>query len=320
MTDSPLFDQEEQLLQRYQQMLEYLATLDENRIPMADLAALRGPFQEMLQDYKRIHRQSMRLVKLGDIQQEKIIEANKSLAKSRQLLEQQNLELRAAAELREDVDRIMRHDLKTPLNAIIGLSDLLLKNLVDTTQAEMCKMVLDSGYTLLSMINLSLDLYKMERGTYLFKPNAVNILPLLHKIEAANQGLLRAKKLAVDIVLDGRMPESAESFSILGEELLCYSLLGNLVKNAIEASPKGERITLSLANGPRAAIAIHNQGSVPEAIRETFFEKYVTAGKQSGTGLGTYSARLMAETQNSTIHLETSDAQGTTITLRMPHP
>jgi signal transduction histidine kinase len=67
-----------------------------------------------------------------------------------------------------------------------------------------------------------------------------------------------------------------------------------------------------------AEIAIHNQGSVPEAIRESFFEKYVTAGKQSGTGLGTYSARLMAETQNGSIHLETSDAEGTTVTIRMP--
>ncbi|MEO5350026.1 MAG: HAMP domain-containing histidine kinase [Magnetococcus sp. YQC-3] len=318
MADSPLFDQEEQLLQRYQQALDQLEALREGTLQRADLQALTGPLQEMLQDHKRVLRQSARLVKLGDIQQEKIIKANKALAKSRQLLEQQNMELRAAAELREDVDRIMRHDLKTPLNAIIGFSSLLLESLTDATQVKMCKTLLDSGYTLLSMVNLSLDLYKMERGAYLFRPDVVNILPLLHKIEEANRDLLRSRKLEVTIMLDGRPPESMESFAVLGEELLCFSLLGNLIRNAIEASPRGERVGISLSSGPLAEITIHNQGSVPEAIRERFFEKYVTAGKQSGTGLGTYSARLMAETQNGSMHMETSDEQGTTVTIRMP--
>ena len=195
MTDSSLFDQEEKALQRYQQLVEDLdglngvcLHLDEVRCEQIDkLATLKEGFGEMLRDYKKIHRQSSRLVKLGDLQQEKIAETNKALARSQQQLEQQNLELRAAAELREDVDRIMRHDLKSPLNAVIGLSDILLKSVVmDDQQSAMCKMVLDAGYTLLAMINHSLDLYKMERGSYEFKPDTINILPLIRKIRDSN--------------------------------------------------------------------------------------------------------------------------------------
>ena len=51
---------------------------------------------------------------------------------------------------------------------------------------------------------------------------------------------------------------------------------------------------------------------MPVSIRETFWEKYATAGKQEGTGIGTYSARLLTEAQNGTISMETSDETGST--------
>jgi two-component system, sensor histidine kinase and response regulator len=60
-------------------------------------------------------------------------------------------------------------------------------------------------------------------------------------------------------------------------------------------------------------IRIHNQGSVPADIRDRFFEKFATSGKKFGTGLGTYSAKLIAETLGGSVHLTTSDASGTEI-------
>ena len=62
---------------------------------------------------------------------------------------------------------------------------------------------------------------------------------------------------------------------------------------------------------------IHNYGAVPEAIRDTFFEKYATAGKPEGTGLGTYSARLMARIQEGDILMRTSEREGTTLTWQL---
>jgi two-component system sensor histidine kinase/response regulator len=65
-------------------------------------------------------------------------------------------------------------------------------------------------------------------------------------------------------------------------------------------------------------ITIHNHGAIPESIRSRFFSKFTTAGKDRGTGLGAYSAKLMAETLRGTIRAETSDEKGTTITLSLP--
>ena len=62
---------------------------------------------------------------------------------------------------------------------------------------------------------------------------------------------------------------------------------------------------------------LSNFGSVPEKIRATFFEKYATAGKKDGNGLGTYSAKLITETQGGTIDMKTNDNE-TCITVRLP--
>jgi signal transduction histidine kinase len=94
-------------------------------------------------------------------------------------------------------------------------------------------------------------------------------------------------------------------------------MMANLIKNAAEASSEGEQITISLKNSDFAEIRIHNKGSVPEEIRDTFFDKYVTSGKSGGTGLGTYSASLISKVLGGSIGLDTSDEDGTTISLRL---
>ncbi len=59
-------------------------------------------------------------------------------------------------------------------------------------------------------------------------------------------------------------------------------------------------------------IAISNTGAVPAAIRSRFFDKFVTSGKADGTGLGTYSARLLVQAQHGSIELDVSDEANTT--------
>jgi sensor histidine kinase regulating citrate/malate metabolism len=96
-------------------------------------------------------------------------------------------------------------------------------------------------------------------------------------------------------------------------------MLANLIKNAIEASPSDEVITVSFDQDAEwSYIGIHNKGTVPEEIRSSFFDKYVTQGKKTGTGLGTYSASLAARTQKGDISMETSEETGTVITVRLP--
>ncbi len=79
--------------------------------------------------------------------------------------------------------------------------------------------------------------------------------------------------------------------------------LANLIKTTIEASTSMKKITIVIDKEDIVSICINNKGIVPEKIKSRFFEKYVTCGKSSGTGLGTYSAKLIAETQNGQISL-----------------
>src|SRR5262249_4542477 len=103
------------------------------------------------------------------------------------------------------------------------------------------------------------------------------------------------------------------------EELLCYSLLANLLKNAVEASSEGATVAVTFGRQLEGVlIDIHNDGAVPAAIRDRFFEKYATVGKAGGTGLGTYSARLMARVQAGDITMKSSDDEGTTLSVWLP--
>jgi signal transduction histidine kinase len=94
-------------------------------------------------------------------------------------------------------------------------------------------------------------------------------------------------------------------------------MLSNILKNAVEASPDGESIAVSLSNSSPRAVRVRNSGEVPDSIRDRFFEKYVTSGKERGTGLGTYSAKLIAETQGGGIRLDSSEPGCTTIEIQL---
>ena len=103
-----------------------------------------------------------------------------------------------------------------------------------------------------------------------------------------------------------------------GKELLCYSLLSNVLKNAIEASESGEKIDVSVSKQDQIVIRIHNKAEIPQPIQVGFFNKYVSHGKSQGAGLGTYTAKLMTEVQNGSIDFTSTADEGTTIYVKLP--
>ncbi|MGE4297786.1 MAG: response regulator [Desulfovibrionaceae bacterium] len=243
------------------------------------------------------------------------------IKRAREELRRQNEILLENAQLREDVERMTRHDLKTPLNGIIAIPQLLLMELGDGLREDLKDMLRSlerDGYRMLHMINLSLDLYKMETGAYVPRPEPVDVMAVVANIVRETAALAEIKALSVRASIDGAPAAPGASFMVLGEELLCYSMLANIIKNAMEAAPQGGVITVALAGGPPAAVAVHNMGAVPLDMRGTFFDKYATSGKASGTGLGTYSASLIARTLGGGIAMETSEAHGTTVTITLP--
>ncbi|MBF0125107.1 MAG: hybrid sensor histidine kinase/response regulator, partial [Magnetococcales bacterium] len=256
----------------------------------------------------------------------KLRASHQALVAANQQLEQQNIELIEADKLKQQVDMISRHDLKSPLNGVIGYTDLLLADpTLSTEQKKKLQIVRNGGFNALHIVNLSLGLYRMERGNYQLDPKDIDLLPLIRNVEADSISWLSHNQLKLDIRVNDQPATEADHFFVRGEEVLCYSMLANLIKNALEASPHGATVTVAVAvvSDQMAQIRIHNQGAVPEPIRERFFEKYTTSGKKSGTGLGTYSAKLITETLGGSIQMRSSDAEGTEIIITLPpgkHP
>ncbi len=223
--------------------------------------------------------------------------------------------------LKKDVEHITRHDMKSPLNGVIGLADLLLIDPgLNENHRELIQTIRDSGNKALRMVNLALDVLKMEQGHYQLVPRPVDLVPILRDIESANGSQIRIKELDVRLRIDASPMEAEGTMVVIGEESICYNLFANLFKNAVEASPPRRPLTVDMIHdGDRVRIDLRNHGVVPKEIRQRFFDKYVTAGKKTGTGLGTHSAKLMAETLGGNIRLETFDEAGTTtITVHLP--
>ncbi len=210
-------------------------------------------------------------------------------------------------QLKSDVDLIMRHDLKTPLNGIIGFPGLLQMddNLTDN-QRELLRTIENSGKKMLTMIDMSLDMFKMETGRYEYFPLRIDALGVARQVVANSGSQISASKVDVKVLVDGES-DYAEKLLVWGEEKLIYSLLSGLLTNAIEASPFGEDIIIAFEQGDDITISVCNKGVVPLPIRERFFHKYVTQGKDNGTGLGTYSAKLMTEAMHYEIEMRTFD-------------
>jgi len=220
--------------------------------------------------------------------------------------------LRSAVRLREEVERMSRHDLKTPLNSVIAMSRLLRETgKLGPEDEELLGSIERAGYRILNMVNLSLDLFRMEQGSYEYRPLPVDLAEAARRVAADLEGQAASKGVAVQVRAEGARTAH-------GEALLCYSMLANLIKNAIEAAPDDGAVSVTIeGRGDTLLVHVHNAGAVPEAVRERFFQKYATAGKSGGLGLGAYSARLLARVQQGDISLRTSEEEGTTVTVRL---
>jgi two-component system, sensor histidine kinase and response regulator len=247
------------------------------------------------------------------------VKAHLELKQARADLERQNEILLQNARLREEVEAINRHDLKNPLMIIMNIPGVLLQAAkLSESDKKLLRMVETAGRQILEMINRTIDLYKMEMGTYVVNSASVDVARLIEQIMTAFHEISESKRLSVDVTFRGSPLSQAEAFRVMGEELLVYSVLANLVKNAFEASPRDGRVSIALEERDVASIAIHNLGAIPKQIRSRFSQKFTTAGKDGGTGLGVYSAQLMVRTMKGDLRFESSEEKGTTITITLP--
>ncbi|WP_137972134.1 hybrid sensor histidine kinase/response regulator [Pseudomonas sp. F(2018)] len=240
------------------------------------------------------------------------------LVEQRNALQQEYDTMLELERLREEASSISRHDLKAPLCNILGLARGLLEggNLLPR-QLQMLQTLEDDCRNLLGMIDLAGDVHKIETGRFVLRPVPVDLLTMVRRLCESARLTYQAKSLTIELVLE----DATETTPILacGSELLCFSLLNNLLKNACEAAPDKSRVHLELRRTDCIELVMENQPAVPESFRAQFFEKYASHGKPGGTGLGTYSAKLLAEAQQGSLVLEADDeANLTRLRLRLP--
>jgi PAS domain S-box len=227
-----------------------------------------------------------------------------------------------AEKFREGIESVLRHDLRSPLASMSYIPQMLLgaDNLNEQQRwsvEEMQKYV----RKMLRMVDAYLKLSNIEKERFQLEARELDLVALLEDVEQEQRSLLQAGRKRVALLKDGVPLPAGESVLVQGEAVLCQTMLGNLLKNALEAAPDETTVEIDLRERPdRVEIAVRNLGAVPESIRGRFFQKYVTAGKSRGTGLGAYSARLIAEAHGGTIALDTAQPGATTVRVTLPKP
>jgi CheY-like chemotaxis protein len=227
-------------------------------------------------------------------------------------LDENNQALQQALRTLEDVERIARHDLKTPLVSIAAAPSLFRAGrTLSAHEEEILGMIENASNRAISMVNLSLDLFRMESGSYVFRPAAVDLIAIAKLVAVGLRAQAKSKLVSIQV------SEDVATVYVEADDSLCYSILGNLIKNAVEAAPEHSAVNIKLVDDGQVHLHIHNQGTVPVALREQFFSKYTTSGKSGGTGIGTYSSHLLATVQGGSLTMQTSETEGTTLCLSL---
>lgn len=230
-------------------------------------------------------------------------------------------DMKEAEHLRDDIERMTRHDLRTPLNGILGAVQLLKGDETVSSEArEYLDLIEKSGRHMLSMIDGSLSLYKMEQGSYKLDPENLRLEALFHDIQKEFEAELAARRTKLLITYEQTENVSDMAYFVRGEYSLCYSLFSNLIQNAIDACERGESIIVTVRRERPGwvTVSIWNKKPIPKTVQKRFGEKYSTSGKARGTGLGVYSAILMIKTQGGRFRWSSSENSGTAISVELP--
>lgn len=244
-----------------------------------------------------------------------------ALKQARETVERHNQDLCKVATLRDDIELMTRQDMKTPLTTIVRESQVLLEDPNLTPERRERIFALQAaGYNVINMINLSLDLYKMETGAYSLDWGAVDLAPLVDRVFLEFQALITEKRLQYCLLAPDVVRGLPPSFEVLGDGLLLYTAFSKLIKFAIEASPVGETITIELDKVSTSGyvVRICIKGPVPSVAGSSMFQKNAVCGPGADTGLEGYAARLIVETHGGEISLDSSQEDQTVIRIVLP--
>lgn len=228
------------------------------------------------------------------------------------------LESKIAAQ--ESAMSLTEHDIRKNLGTMVTVADILIKQNFSEQETKWLKIIKNTGYDTLDLLKATEDYIKMENGDYTLEKEPFDLLKLIRTIIKTFKDHTRSKKIKLTLRFnEQKIDSNTDGFWIEADLFYLKRMLRNLITNALEASPTGQAVYIDVFTTENPLkINIHNQGAIPKNIRESFFEKYITSGKSTGTGLGTYIAKLIAETHHANLCFKTSEEEGTTLSIALP--
>ncbi len=220
----------------------------------------------------------------------------------------------------------MSHDIRTPMNALLGYNELMKKGLTDPKLLDYQQKIEQSGNLLLSIINNVLDMARIESGKAELDESYVNITETLGRIDGVFEE--EAKKKGIRFVSD----VSLEHPHIMCDVTKVHEILVNLISNAVKYTPDGGTVTVRLKEIPcdragyvRNKIEVTDTGiGMSEEFLPSLFvafarERNTTAGKVAGTGLGMPIVKKYVDMMGGTIKVESRLGRGSKFTVILEH-
>ena len=219
----------------------------------------------------------------------------------------------------------MSHDIRTPMNAIIGFSDLLEKNLKNEEKVrEYLKKIKSSGNFLMTIINQVLEMARIESGTAILKTEAANLSELFYSVNTVLESDIQMKGIHCSIDTNVQHKYAVCDKTKLQEIYL------NIMSNAIKYTPDGHAIHVTINETvfddkkARYVFVCEDTGIgmnpeyLPHIFDEFSREHTTTENKVSGTGLGLSIVKSFVELMNGKIHVESELGKGTKFTVEIP--
>jgi signal transduction histidine kinase len=243
-------------------------------------------------------------------------------------LAKQNAVLRAA---REAADRAsaakseflanMSHEIRTPLNGVLGMAQALQMERLTTAQSDMVNIILDSGTSLLAILNDVLDLSKIEAGKLEISPSPGDILDILSKTVQLFEAQARAKDLKLEIHVASELPSR-----LVFDYVRVRQCISNLLSNALKFTATGG-VTICLsteqiqAGAQLVCIRVIDTGiGMGEETTAKLFSSFVqadgaTTRQYGGTGLGLAISRNLARMMGGDLTVTSKEGEGSTFAL-----
>ncbi len=219
-----------------------------------------------------------------------------------------NLE-REAAVMKEELISKISHEMRTPMNAILGMSNLMLNTQMTEEQEEYIKSMHQSSEILLGIVNDILEISTLKNGKIIFNDNTFSLQDVLDNLVNVMQYKIQEKNLSFELDIDKNLPPF-----IIGDKLRLNQILLNLVGNAIKFTEEGKiKILVNCINTQNNNVTIRFEIAdtgigIPEESLKTIFNSFTRVKNKDklyeGTGLGLSIAKGYVEQQGGKIWVE----------------